>query len=96
MINYTVDTATKLHKAWTCGDYYEKQSFQNMLFPNGLAYDSKMEHYRTPKVNSVFGCIAYLSKLLKENKKGDSQFLLDKSPTVPSAGLEPARFPTGV
>jgi hypothetical protein len=96
LINYTAHTATKLPTVWASGDYYEKQSFQNMLFPHGLAYDSKIEHYRTPKVNSVFGCVSDLSKLLKENKKGDYQFLLDKSPTVPSAGLEPARFPTGV
>jgi len=96
LINYTAHTATKLPVVWASGDYYEKQSFQNMLFPSGLVYDTKIEHYRTPKVNSVFGCVADLSKLLKENKKGDSQVLFDKSPSVPSAGLEPARFPTGV
>jgi site-specific DNA recombinase len=91
LINYTAHTATKLPTVWASGDYYEKQSFQNMLFPHGLAYDSKIEHYRTPKVNSVFGCVADLSKLLEENKKGDSQFLLDKSPTVPY-GLQISNF----
>ena len=96
MINYTVDTATKLHKAWTCGDYYEKQSFQNMLFPNGLAYDSKIEHYRTEKINSVIELTSQLSSDSGEIKKPDFSNFSEKSGIVPSAGLEPARFPTGV
>jgi hypothetical protein len=39
--------------------------------------------------------VADLSKALSENKNGTCQFYL-RSPRVPSAGLEPARFPTGV
>jgi hypothetical protein len=78
------------------GDYYQKQSFQNTLFPQGLVYDSKIEHYRTPKVNSVFGCVAHTSRALEEIKKPDFLISSKKSGLVPSAGLEPARFPTGV
>ena len=89
LINYTVHTASKLSSVWASGDYYRKQDFQNMLFPQGLAYDTKIEHYRTPNVNSVFGCVADLSAILEGNKNGDSSFLQDKSPLVHMKGLEP-------
>ena len=94
LINYTVHTASKLPSVWVSGDYYQKQNFQNMLFPQGLAYDTKIEHYRTPVVNSVFGCVSDLSKLLEENKNGDSSFLQDKSPVVPRRRLELPRLST--
>ena len=70
--------------------------FQNTVFPSGLLYDVKIEHYRTPIVNSAIACIADLSRDLKQMKKPDSLNLLEKSGLVPSAGFEPARFLTGV
>jgi hypothetical protein len=36
-----------------------------------LVYDSKIEHYRTPIVNDVIGCVAYTSRVLEEIKKPD-------------------------
>ena len=72
-----------LPSVWAFGSYYQKQNFQNMLFPKGLDYDTKIEHYRTPVVNSVFGCVRDLSKVLGEIKKSDSQNLFEKSDLVP-------------
>ncbi len=82
LINYTVHTASKLPSVWACGNYYEKKNFQNMLFPSGLGYDAKIEHYRTPKINSVFGCVSDLSKVLEGKKEGDLSLLQEKSPLV--------------
>ena len=82
LINYTVHTASKLPSVWACGNYYEKKNFQNMLFPLGLGYDVKIEHYRTPKINLVFGCISDLSKVLEGKKEGDFSMLSEKSPLV--------------
>ena len=96
LINFACQLASKLRAVWASGDYYQKQIFQNTLFPDGLGYDSKTNHYRTPVVNSVIGCIALLSGDLGDIKKPDFSNLLEKSGLVPSAGLEPARFPTGV
>ena len=53
-----------------------------MLFPNGLLYDVKIEHYRTPVVNSAIACIADLSKGLEEMKNGTSQIFSEKSRSV--------------
>lgn len=56
---------------------------------SSVVYDSKIEHYRTPEINSVIGGVAQLSKGLGEIKKSDSQNLFEKSDLVPGTGLEP-------
>ncbi|MHB8262091.1 MAG: recombinase family protein [Bacteroidia bacterium] len=89
LIYYTCKFAANLAPIWDSGDYYQKQVFQNTVFPKGLLYDVKIEHYRTPVVNEVIGCIADLSKDLKEIKKPDSLNLLEKSGSVPEVGVEP-------
>ena len=53
-----------------------------MLFLCGLGYDVKIEHYRTPKINSVFGCVSDLSKVLEGKKEGDFSMLQEKPPLV--------------
>jgi hypothetical protein len=90
LINFSCQLASKLPAVWASGDYYQKQIFQNTLFPNGLGYDSKTDHYRTPVVNSVIGAIVGLSKDLEEIKKPDFSNLIEKSGLVPRAGVEPA------
>jgi len=90
LIQFTCGLASNLAPVWASGDYYQKQIFQNVLFPEGLVYDSKIEHYRTPKINRVIGCVADMSKGLGDIKKPDSLILLEKSGLVPRAGVEPA------
>ncbi len=96
LIHFTCKLAANLAPVWSSGDYYQKQTFQNVLFPQGLAYDTKIEHYRTPVVNSVIAYMADASKDLRENKNRTSLNCIEKSGSVPGAGVEPARFPTGV
>ena len=96
MIHFTTKLTANLAPVWDSGDYYEKQIFQNTIFPAGLGYDSKKEHYRTPEVNRVIARIAELSKGLGEIKKPDFSNIEEKSGLVPSVGLEPTRFLTGV
>jgi site-specific DNA recombinase len=96
LIYFSCKFAANLASIWTSGDYYQKQIFQNTLFPQGLLYDVKIEHYRTPIVNTVIGCIVDLSRTLEETKNRTSLKNEEKSGLVPSAGVEPARFLTGV
>jgi site-specific DNA recombinase len=89
LINFTCKLATNLPSVWDSGDYYQKQTFQNTLFPEGLVYNSKIERYRTPeKVNEVIHYVADLSKGLSENTNGTFQYLTEKSRSVPEARLE--------
>ena len=83
LINFSCQLASKLRAVWASWDYYQKQIFQNTLFPDGLGYDSKTNHYRTPLVNSVIGCIALLSGDFGDIKKPDFSNLLEKSGLVP-------------
>jgi site-specific DNA recombinase len=92
LINFTCQIASKLAIVWESGDYYDKQNFQNVLFPSGLLYDTKIEHYRTPKVNSIFGHIAELSRGLEQKKSRTSHFFNEKSGSVPGTGLEPVHL----
>ena len=96
LIHFTTKLTANLAPVWDSGDYYEKQIFQNTIFPAGLGYDSKIEHYRTPIVNSVIELILGLSNDLGQQKSRTSQNIQEKSGLVPGAGVEPARFPTGV
>ena len=57
-----------------------------MLFPEGIQYDNT---YRTENINFVFHTIAKLSSSYKGNAKDDSDFFIEKSPSVPGGGLEP-------
>ncbi|MEO6305412.1 MAG: hypothetical protein ABIP51_19780 [Bacteroidia bacterium] len=82
LVNYICKLACNLRIVWNSGDFHQKQMFQNTLFPNGLGYDAKIDHYRTTEVNSVFSCIAYLSKDLAQIKNRTSLNLQEKSGLV--------------
>ena len=40
-----------------------------MIFPDGMVYDKKNKAVLTPRVNTLFGEIAVLTSISKENKK---------------------------
>ena len=84
----TCKFTANLIPVWDSGDYYQKQIFQNTLFPQGLAYDSRIEHYRTPIVNEAIRYISDLSRDLREIQRGTFQNLPEKSPSVPGERLE--------
>ena len=88
LIHFTCKLAANLAPVWSSGDYYQKQTFQNVLFPKGLLYDVKIEHYRTPLVNSAIACIADLSKDLTKMKNGNSQVLFESSRSVARTRIE--------
>ena len=94
LINYTCKMACNLGRAWDAGDFYQKQMFQSTIFPTGLGYDAKIDHYRITEVNCVFSHIADLSRDLAEMKNGTSQNLIEKSRSVHMKGLEPPPFRT--
>ena len=96
LIKFACDLSSNLSKTWELGDFYQKQQFQNMLFPNGLVYDSQINEYRTPVVNAVITYIADLSRDLDKSKSRNFGKTNQNSGFVPGAGVEPARFPTGV
>ncbi len=89
LIHFICKLASNLAPIWEFGDYYQKQVFQNTMFPKGLVYDSKIEHYRTPIVNEVINYIADLSGNLKEHGNHVPYFFAVKYGSVPGVGIEP-------
>jgi site-specific DNA recombinase len=92
LINYTCKLASNLAAMWDLGDYYQKRMFQNMLFPCGIVYNAKNEHYRTAKINHVFGYIAQLSKRMAVNEKENFHVCDENSLLVAGNGIEPLTF----
>ncbi len=83
LIHYTCHLASKLKSVWASGDYYQKQTLQYTLFPQGLRYDSKNDQYLTPYVNGVIRYISDLSRDLKGVKNGTSENSFKMSRSVP-------------
>lgn len=61
-----------LGSAWLLGEYEEKQSLQKLIFPEGVMYDKENKGVRTDRVNSLFECISIVTRVLTENKTGNS------------------------
>ena len=91
LIKFTFDLSSNLTKIWDLGDYYQKQIFQNIIFPDGLVYDSKNDHYRTPKVNSVIGYISEIARDLENKKSRSFKNFSKKTGPVPY-GLDLSNF----
>jgi site-specific DNA recombinase len=91
LIQFACELSVNLSKTWELGDYYQKQQFQNMLFPEGVFFDSEINDYRTPKINPVISYIADLSKDLANEKSRNLRKKSKNSGLVPGAGVEPAQ-----
>ncbi len=87
------DFAVKLCQSpfllWDSNDLNSKRLFQNLLFPEGIYYNHKLDLVRTTRINSFFSPIPELARVLKGQKKGDS-IKFDKIPAlVTQLGFEP-------
>ena len=68
-INKSLDLAENLQQLWVTAEFNEKKKLQYMIFPDGMVYDKKNKAVLTPRVNTLFGEIAVLTSVSKENKK---------------------------
>jgi len=92
LIDYFISISMNLPSIWDSSDYSIKTKLQYLIFPEGIWYDAKIEHYRTIKVNSLFALNSHLTILSEENKKPDFSNFEEKSGLVPGTGLEPVRL----
>lgn len=63
--------ASKHASLWDSSDYEDKQTLQNLVFPDGMTYCRKHNECRTPRINSVFRYIADLASTSAKNKTGN-------------------------
>lgn len=92
LIQHTCHMAANLAPVWESWNYFDKQNFQNIIFPLGVLYDAKKEEYRTEKVNSVFGYIAHVSQTLLKLKSRFPHDHSEKNGSVPPTGANPNHF----
>ena len=53
LIEKGVAFASELANCWLNGDYEERQTVQNILFPEGIIYDKENDTYRTSNINKA-------------------------------------------
>ena len=70
-IEMAIQFSAKLPSMWGLGGYESKQKLQYLLFPEGIVYDKKSDHCRTPRVNAVFSYIAAISSLSDKKITGN-------------------------
>lgn len=87
LINFTCRFASRLPSAWAESNFHQKQAIQNLIFPMGILYDSKIEHYRTVKVKHIFERMSGFSRVLEGNKNGSFEFDFENSRSVARRGL---------
>ena len=88
LIKESVKLSGNILKMWMSGNYYQKRRLQNLIFPEGVWFDSENNNYRTLKTNNIFKLIAHFSKGARAKKKEDSPNSDGESPSVPRRRLE--------
>ena len=89
LIDAAVVMSSKLSTLWERGTFKNKQSLQQIVFPEGLLYDREKMGYRTPVVNSCFSVIKGISDDYKWSKTKCDSDSSSKSHLVVLPGLEP-------
>lgn len=89
-----LELLANLDRMFLESDYDGKRILAGSLFNEKLIFGNK--GCRTAETNKVVELLTRFNKVSVKTKKEKAAFLGDFSVTVPRAGVEPARFPTGV
>lgn len=82
--------AENISTAWVLVTFEQKQRLQRLVFPEGILYNKEKGVVRTEKVNSLFGSIQLLQRVVEENKKGNLEKDYLEIAKVPTKGIEPS------
>lgn len=88
-IDFSTKISTNLLNVWNKQNYEQRVNIQNLVFPEGIRYNRKKQHYRTQRINSMFSLNNLFSETYKD-KKQKGQLIFDKlSLKVNPEGFEP-------
>jgi site-specific DNA recombinase len=90
-VDFAVSISGNLNKIWCSGGYQLKQKIQYLVFPEGILYNKKENHYLTLRVNSAFLAMSDISRTLDEKESGQNECNFNLSACVPGIGVEPIR-----
>ena len=88
IIKKGIELSGNLSQIWQKGNLEEKQSLQNLVFPEGILFDFKNKVSRTKRVNVIFDSIKSLSDSYVVKKNGTSNHFDQKSRLVARGRFE--------
>jgi site-specific DNA recombinase len=88
----SLEIASNLNVLWGVKEFAVKSELQNLIFPEGIYYDRKINDYRTDNVNCIFDLISYLSSTWKGTEKEKADNFVRQSNLVAGIGFEPMTF----
>ncbi|WP_394368001.1 recombinase family protein [Pontibacter cellulosilyticus] len=91
-IDACLSFAANISELWLLGDFHAKQTIQKVLFPTGITYSTKKEHYRTERTNTILQLIYSMSSTYSTKNKRPTSKKADRSYWVAGTGLEPVTF----
>ena len=89
-VSYSLELCNNLRKMWVYSDVPNRKTLQNLVFPEGILFDSKKDEYRTTKLNSCLELISRLSTSNEPNENGTEPLAKELSHSAVWTGLEPA------
>lgn len=90
LLDKSLKTLENISKMWVSTDTMNKKEIQNILFPDGIIYDSQKREYLTKTVNEYFELAALFSRNYEEIEMGTVGNLPDNSLIVAREGIEPS------
>jgi site-specific DNA recombinase len=95
-LKYFLKTTENPREFYHSLEYNKKRKFQGLLFPEGLLFSLEKKQNLTSKTSVLFDLTNCFSNNYDLKKEQTHQQKANESVYVPGAGVEPARFPTGV
>jgi site-specific DNA recombinase len=95
-VKYFLKTTENPREFYDSLDYHKKRKYQGLLFPEGLLFSLEKKQNLTSKTSLLFGLTNCYLGNYEIKKEQTHQQKANESVYVPEAGVEPARFPTGV
>jgi len=84
MIEKGLQLAGNISEIWAFSEFDDKKKLQELVFPEGILYNKKIDAVRTPRTNSIFKAIALLAKDSGRNKNAP---LIKKGQDSHSVGM---------
>ncbi|MEO6522794.1 MAG: recombinase family protein [Mucilaginibacter sp.] len=94
MANDSRSNLESIYNQYVTADNAGKRHIIGAIYKEGWVFDG--QEHRTGKINEAALLIYHINNKLQHKKTGVKTSKSSYSGTVPSAGVEPARFPTGV
>lgn len=92
LISESLKKLGNISKIWGSSDLEDKRILHKTLFPDGIFYNVQSHEYLTRKVNSFVELVSSISASCKENKKRNSQNIIENSCPVRESRLELPTF----